>query len=247
MLLSLPVLAPEVPAVIEFSPAGERHLRLVLAMSRMGMILDEDLAGLRRTRMSANAIRVLIEKGWQRAVSGDYEYKLLSAFARLILPDEAEEQEFVAEDGTPLVGVAINAAQPEWMTIGPVFTAIEAMHPGLGRKALKVLESPLCHFGMPHTPGGAFELCQQLYWQGEDDETTALEEWGDEADEADIPRRAVMFDGVPEWAYMTHVEGHPSITDEEFHALAVQYAAHPTGKLLSALSRLLTIENESDQ
>lgn len=247
MLLSLPVLAPEVPAVIEFSPAGERHLRLVLAMSRMGMILDEDLAGLRRTRMSANAIRVLIEKGWQRAVSGDYEYKLLSAFARLILPDEAEEQEFVAEDGTPLVGVAINAAQPEWMTIGPVFAAIEAMHPGLGRKALKVLESPLCHFGMPHTPGGAFELCQQLYWQGEDDETTALEEWGDEADEADIPRRAVMFDGVPEWAYMTHVEGHPSITDEEFHALAVQYAAHPTGKLLSALSRLLTIENESDQ
>ena len=73
MLLSLPVLAPEVPAVIEFSPAGERHLRLVLAMSRMGMILDEDLASLRRTRMSANAIRVLIEKGWQRAVSGDYE------------------------------------------------------------------------------------------------------------------------------------------------------------------------------
>lgn len=63
MLLSLPVLAPEVPAVIEFSPAGERHLRLVLAMSRMGMILDEDLASLRRTRMTANAIRVLIEKG----------------------------------------------------------------------------------------------------------------------------------------------------------------------------------------
>lgn len=108
MLLSLPVIAPEVPAVIEFSPAGERHLRLVLAMSRMGMILDEDLAGLRRTRMSANAIRVLIEKGWQRAVRGDYEYKLLSAYARLILPSEDDAQEFISEDGTPLVGVAVN-------------------------------------------------------------------------------------------------------------------------------------------
>lgn len=246
MLLSLPVLAPEVPAVIEFSPAGERHLRLVLAMSRMGMILDEDLAGLRRTRMSANAIRLLIEKSWQRAVSGEYEYKLLSAYARLILPDETDEQEFVAEDGSPLVGVAINAAQPEWMTIGPVFTAIEKLHPGLGRKTLKIIESSLCHFGMPHTPGGAFELCQQMYWQGGDDETQALEEWGDEVDEADIPRRAVMFDGVPEWAYLTHVEGHPTISDEEFQALAVQYADHPAGKLLAAISRLHTAESDKE-
>lgn len=68
MLLTLPVFAPEVPAVIEFTPAGERHLRLVLAMSRLGMISDDDLAGLRRTSMSASAIRTLIEKGWQREV-----------------------------------------------------------------------------------------------------------------------------------------------------------------------------------
>lgn len=115
MLLTLPVFAPEVPAVIEFTPAGERHLRLVLAMSRLGMISDDDLAGLRRTSMSASAIRALIEKGWQREVGGDYSFKLISAYARLILPHRDSEEEFSTERGEPLVGVAINAGHPEWI------------------------------------------------------------------------------------------------------------------------------------
>lgn len=246
MLLSLPVFAPQVPPVIEFSPAGERHLRLVLAMSRMGMIQDDDLAGLRRTRMSASAIRTLIEKGWQRTVSGNYEFKLLAAFARLILPDETEEQEFVTKEGRPLVCVSINGAQPDWIAIGPLFSAVESLHPGLGRKALRTLETGLCHFGCPHTPSGAFELAQNLYWQGEEDETVALEEYGDEADEADIPRRAVMFDGIPEWSYLHHIEGYTELTDSEFVELAERYSDHPVGKALAALVRLHALNADSD-
>ena len=246
MLLSLPVIAPEVPAVIEFAPAGERHLRLVLAMSKLGMIQDDDLAGLRRTRMSASAIRTLIEKGWTRAIGSGYEFKLISAFARLILPDEYGEEEFTDADGQPLVGLAINAAQPEWITIGPAFTAIENLLPGLGHKALQVLDSGLVHFGMPHSPSGAFEMAQQYYWMGEDDETLALEEYGEEADEADIPRRAVLFDGIPEWAYLHCPKDTPRITDEEFTQLAIQYAAHPVGKLLGALSHLREIDQNND-
>ena len=106
MLLSLPVIAPGVPATIEFSPAGERHLRLVLAMSRLGMITDDDLASLRRTRMTTSAIRTLIERGWHRAIGGDYTYQMISAYARLLLPDAADE-DFIGSDGTPLIGFAI--------------------------------------------------------------------------------------------------------------------------------------------
>jgi len=246
VLLTLPVFAPEVPAVIEFTPAGERHLRLVLAMSRLGMISDDDLAGLRRTSMSAIAIRALIEKGWQREVGGDYSFKLISAYARLILPHRDSEEEFSTENGEPLVCVAINAGHPEWITIGKAFSAIEALQPGLGRKAIGILEGSLCHFGIPHTVGGAFEMAQNLYWYGEDDESVVLEEYGDEADDADIPRRADLFDGIPEWAYVKISNELPYSTDEEFAVATERLADHPVGKLLAALLHLDRIDSDND-
>lgn len=154
MLLSLPSLAPEVPATIEFSPAGERHLRLVLAMSRLGMITDDDLAGLRRTRMNASAIRTLIERGWSREIGQDYDFKLISAFSRLILPDI--QRSFIGSDEMPLVGFAINAAQPQWISIGKTFAAIESEAPGLGRAALQILNSALLPFRNAAYPGRGF-------------------------------------------------------------------------------------------
>ena len=246
MLLSLPVFAPEVPAVIEFTPAGERSLRLVLAMSRVGMILDDDLASLRRTRTQASHIRRLIESGWERAVGHLFNFRVLSAYARLILPDSTSEEEFTSPDDVPLVGLAINSSSPEFMVIGPAFTAIENQHPGLGKKALDIVGTALAHFGMPHIPTGAFELCQQIYWMGEEDETAALEEYGDEADEADVPRRAVLFDGIPEWAYLHHVADHPVVDNNQFHALALTYRDSPTGDILTAIAHLLQLEESPE-
>ena len=247
MLLTLPVFAPEVPAVIEFTSAGERHLRLVLAMSRLGMISEEDLAGLRRTSMSASAIRTLIEKGWQREVGGDYTFKLISAYARLILPHRDSEEEFSTESGAPLVGVAINAGHPEWIAIGKAFSAIEALQPGLGRKALGILEGSLSHFGSPHTAGGAFEMAQNLYWYGEDDESVVLEEYGDEADDADVPRRADLFDGIPAWAYVNISDDLPYASEEQFASAVERFADHPVGKLLAALLHLDRIDDDNDK
>jgi PRTRC genetic system protein F len=238
MLLSLPVIAPEVPATIEFSPAGERHLRLVLAMSRLGMITDDDLASLRRTRMTTSAIRTLIERGWHRAIGGDYTYQMISAYARLLLPDAADE-DFIGSDGTPLIGFAINASQPQWITIDKAFTAIESEAPGLGCAAIKILDSALCHFGVPHTPSGAFDMAQNLYWMGEEDETLAIEENGEDCD---MPTRAGLFQGVPEWAYKTYGEERLSITDDEFAAHVERLADAPVGKMLAALLRLKELE-----
>lgn len=239
MLLSLPVFAPEVPAVIEFSPAGERHLRLVLAMSRLGMISDADLSGLRRTRMSASVVRTLIETGWTRAIGGDYTFTLISAFSRLILPSEHDDEVFTSADGDPLVGLAINSAQPEWIAIGKAFTAIEAEVPDLGRVALRVLDSALCHFGIPHTPSGAFDLAQNLYWCGEEDETAAREE---NDDDCEIPTRADLFGGVPEWAYQSLQKGEAAISHDDFAAHVARLADKPVGKLLATLLRLKELD-----
>jgi hypothetical protein len=236
MLLSLPTFAPEIPAIIEFSSAGERHLRLVLAMSRLGMISEDDLAGLRRTRMKASAISALIETGWQRAVGGDYKFQLISAYAQLILPHPQDETEFVTADGEQLVGVSINSAQPEWIAVGAAFEAIEAECAGLGRTALRYMEGVLAHFGMPHSPSGANEMCQSLYWQGEEDETQVLEEYDDE--DADVPRRADLFEGVPEWAYATYKPEMVTVSDEDFPAHVERLADRPVGKLLAAILRL---------
>lgn len=238
MLLSLPVIAPEVPATIEFSPAGERHLRLVLAMSRLGMITDDDLASLRRTRMTTSAIRTLIERGWHRAIGSDYTFQTISAYARLILPDPTDE-DFIGGDGTPLIGLAINASQPQWISIGKAFTAIESEVPGLGCSAMRILDSALCHFGEPHTPSGAFDLAQNLYWQGEEDESLAIEENGEDCD---IPTRAGLFGEVPEWAYKTYGQERPSITDADFAAHVERLADAPVGKLLTALLRLKELD-----
>ncbi len=239
MLLNLPVFAPEVPAVIDFTPVGTNHLRLVLAMSRLGMISDDDLVALDGMGMETSAIRDLIEKGWQREIGGDYSFRVISAFARLILPAPGfDEEEFTSPEGKPLVGIAINSGTPEWILSGKAFTAIESLQTGLGRKALAILEGSLCHFGEPHTAGGAFSMAQYLYWYGEDDESTALEEYGDEAEEADIPRRADLFDGIPEWAYVNSSDEIPMASDDDFAEAVRKYANHPVGKLLAALHRL---------
>lgn len=239
MLLSLPTFAPEVPFVIEFTPASERHLRLVLAMSRLGMIQDADLDDLQRTGMSSNAIRCLVEKGWQRQVGQEFNFQTISAFATLILPDPSDEQRFTSKEGKPLVGVALSAGQPEWIAIGAFFTAVESLHSGLGMKALSVLDSLLTRFGQAHTPSGVLDICRGLHWYGEDDEAVVLEELGDEADEADIPRRDAVFHGVPEWAYDPFAANLPPvISNAEFAVLATQYAEHAVGKGLFALAQL---------
>lgn len=243
MLLSLPSFAPEVPATIEFSPAGERHLRLVLAMSRLGMITDDDLAGLRRTRMNASAIRTLIERGWSREIGQDYDFKLISAFSRLILPDATEES-FIGSDEMPLVGFAINAAQPQWISIGKTFAAIESEAPGLGRAALQILNSALCHFGTPHTPAGAFDMASHLYWMGEEDEQLALEENGEDCD---MPRRADLFGAIPEWAYRCYGTDLLSLTDDEFAAHVARLAEKPIGKVLAALLHLKQVNGDDSQ
>lgn len=239
MLLSLPVIAPEVPSIIDIGAIGERHLRLALSMSQFGMTSDADLAGLRRTKITKNVLTRLIGDGWRRSVGQEFTFKTISAYVELVLPDRSDEEFFTSGDGVPQVGMMLSASQPEWIIVGRALEAIEATHPGLGRAALRILESTLCHFGMPHTPGGALELCQHLYWFGEEDESVAMEE---EGEDADIPRRDVLFDGVPQWAYCGYSDEVVNMDSETFSACVERFADRPFGNFLASVLRLRDLE-----
>lgn len=240
MFLSLPVIAADVPAVIDFGTAGARHLRLALAMSRLGMISDEDLAPLRKTRMGESALKKLIDSGWQRTISADYEFSLISAYARLILAT-TDDEEFIDADGEPVVVLAINAAAPTWIVIGKAIEAVEAAQPGLGRAALDILDATLCRFGFPLTPSGAFEIAQMLHWQGEDDEHATIEEYGGDAD---VPTRADLFEGVPDWAYDWKRDKWPVVPASEFASHATRLTTDNIGPLLAALAELQHLERD---
>lgn len=248
MLLSLPVFAPEVPVNIDLSAPNERHLRLALAMSKLDMVSDEALAGLRGTRLSASDLRKLIEAGWKDLVGKDFEFKELSAGVDLVIPSPSDE-EFYGDGDVPLIGMMLLAGQPEWIAVGAAMEAIEAAHPGLGRTCLNRLETVLCHFGIPHTPSGCFEMAQQLHWYGENDETVVMEEVGEEdMENYDIPRRAVIFDGVPEWAYVTFEpeKTFATVDAADFPDVAAKFSDAPFGKFLAAVQELYDANADKD-
>lgn len=241
MFLSLPVFEDEIPAIIEFGKVGSRHLRLALAMSRLGMIADDDLAPLQKGRMEEATLKRLIENGWKRTVAADYDFSLISAYARLILATN-DDEDFVDANGEPIVVFAINAATPAWIAIGKAIEAIEAAQPGLGRAALNILDETLCRFGIPLTPSGAFEISQMLYWQGEDDENAVLET---EGEDADVPTRADLFDGIPDWAFDWNRGKWPVVSLNDFASHASRLASGNLGAILSALAELLHLERNT--
>ena len=80
MLLTLPGISPAIPAVMDFGTHGARHLRLALAMNRVGMVEQDKLASLRPSRFNSKALRHLIESNWMREVAPLFDFKVISAF-----------------------------------------------------------------------------------------------------------------------------------------------------------------------
>jgi PRTRC genetic system protein F len=240
MFLTLPAIAPEIPAVIDIAPASERCVRLALAASQHGLILDADLDGLEEAQLSSMVIHSLIEWGWHRAIGDAFDFQLLSADTQLLLP-EGEETPFVSPAGKKLVGLVIHAGQPECVTIGKVFSAMEALQPGLGRAANLRLDGALSRFGCPYTPMGAFWMAQHLYWFGDEDETSALEEYGEDEE---VVRRADLFAGIPEWAYCDANAENAPLSNRAFATAVRKLSGSPFGKLLADLHRLNTLNEK---
>ncbi len=238
MLLTLPDISPAIPAVMDFGTHGERHLRLALAMNRVGMVEQGQIASLRPSRFDSKALRHLIESNWMREVAPLFDFTVISAHATLIIPKD-DDEEWVSAETQPMCGVIINANAPGWIAVGKTMEALEKAMPGLGRKALDILDDVLSWFCMPFTPGGAYQMAQMLYWDGEDDEKGVLERYAAEGEDvSDVWKRNEIFDGVPDWAYDYQAKKPKKLDDRAFARIAKKMATGPYGPLLSSLARL---------
>lgn len=242
MLLTLPSIAPEVPGVHDFGKHGERHLRMALAMSRAGMIADSDLASLRKSRFTSHTLLQLIESNWLREVASSFDFKVISAHATLVIPGQSQSgcyDEYVSEEQGLMCGVVINANQPESISIGKTMEVMEAARRGLGCKAVDILDAALSWFCIPFSPGGAFQMAQMIYWDGENDEQEVLARYKEEGEgDVDVVKRAELFAGIPDWAFDHTLKRPKVLSNEAFAQAAKKMKRKPIGPLLSCLDRL---------
>lgn len=202
------------------------------------MVEQDKLASLRPSRFNSKALRHLIESNWMREVAPLFDFKVISAHATLIIPKD-DDEEWENTNKQPMCGVVINANTPEWIAVGKTMEALEKARPGLGRKALDILDDVLCWFSMPFTPGGAYQMAQMLYWEGENDEKGVLERYAEEGEDAsDVRKREELFDGIPDWAYAYQAKKPKKMDDRAFVRIAKKMADGPYGPLLSCLARL---------
>ena len=261
MLLSLPTFAPAIPLEIELGGVGIRHLRLALAMSRLGLITDEELNALGgdNAKIPGQTINRLIEDAFRREIGTLYDFKVLTATATLLLSSDPAQRDFF--DGynrdVMTAAVILESTYPEWMTISKSMLAVEAVHQGLGGAVLKTLDRILGWFGYPQTPSGTLDMCRDIFWMGADDEREVicevLEEGEDEAD-LDVVRRNDVFANIPVWAYDRDVirnqdakDAYPFIESNRISDYAVTYAGTPVGPLLTTVGRLADLLNAGDE
>lgn len=246
MLLSLPTLAPTIPTQIEFGGVSVRHLSLVLALSRLGLISEAQYASLSDHSLTATAVNGLVEQAL-RAKFGDlYRYQVLSTITALeVSSDDSHHDtyhsETVADLSIPFIAASSHPCD-EWVCVGPFMTQVDALEPGLGRLCMEIMDRILCWFGYPHTPAGVMDMARDWCWYGEDDETVALAEMTEEGtnpDDLDVVRRVDLIDGIPAWAYEWHKDPDTQLFNlKDMRGLASKHAHTPFGPFLEHMAFL---------
>ena len=217
---------------------------MVLLMSRLGLLTEDDTASITTASVSAASVLEILGNVWMRNLADSYDFEILSASATLIFPNRADIGYYEDLDPEKMyAAVVFNAFTPEWIAGGAVFEALEARCPGLGRTTIHHIDAVLYHFGLPHTINGVLDMCRHLDWMGEDDETAVLEELGDEAEDADVVRFADVVAGIPEWAYSQ--ESCSSILPpKKLQQQMKKLKNDPLGKIVAAIVRLDQLHHE---
>ena len=235
MLLSLPRISPRVPQTIVQGSAGNRHLRLALAMSQSRLIRQQDLIELAPDQpIPLSVFQKLLENGWQRATHQLREYRALAAHAYLVIqPDSGmlSPYECIPDDTEGMIVVAFG--EHRTVVVGPTLMELEALHPGLGGAAMRILTNALAWDSPPYTPMGAYELACYLYWEGMDDESHLV---NDDYDIDEVITKQELFGGMPEWAYEPCVKN--IVPSDEFLTLAERYKHSAYAPLMTQLHEL---------
>lgn len=236
MLLTLPTLAPEVPAQISFGGAGRSRVQLALGMSQAGLIRAGDLSRLHGGAVDIDTVDGLIESVWKREIGDLYALFMLRCEATLLVGLEADQLPGHCDGREGYAVVFDNQYDPEWFVVGPALTRLEARGTGLAYTALVLLDFALSMGDRPFTPLGALEMCQWMYWEGEEDESVVAADpdtYGD-----DIAKRAEIFGLIPEWALGKGVK---LLSPCKLARLAKTHADTPDGPLLKALAELAKV------
>ncbi len=77
---------------------------------------------------------------------------------------------------------------------------LERFVPGLGETALHYFYNTIYRLFHVFTPEIAMEEAKNCYWEGEEDETSVLEQYGEDASDTSIPRRKDFEKAIPLWA-----------------------------------------------
>ena len=242
MLLTLPTLDPCIPKSFRTGTLGVRQLKMMLAMSRLGLLTDDDLAGINAATVDAGIVMATLEAAWLRAVGDVYEYKLNSAYATLIFPDLGELDVHEENSVSLYAGVVYQSSQPEWIAGGKVFEALEEAHKGLGKTVISEIDSVLSRFGCPHTINGVLDMCSRTEWMGEENEKVMLEEYADEVNTDDVVRFVDVVEGVPEWAYKPDPD-FKYLTSDQLDRQVKRLGNNPLGKLVEVIARLARLLN----
>jgi len=237
MLLTLPALASKIPAVLEFGNCGEHHFRLALAMSRVGMFSDAALSKLRSPQIKGSGLIQLIDSVWMREIGPLFDFKVISAKASLLIPSNTGN--FIGPMGEPQCAIVFNADYPNVYQVGAVMDALETQNTGLGCTALSVIDFTISQFGIAFTPSGALEMASHLYWQGDDEETTVLQQYEEEEVSIDdLVTREKIFHGIPEWAYDCKARASLKLPAEDFARIAGEMSGTAFGPFLAHIVRI---------
>lgn len=221
MLLSLPVVSPDVPCEIVHGRAAAYHLQLAMAMSQAGLIRQSDLAGF----VPGEAIPVsgfirLLDEAWQRKTEGLFDFECLRTDVYLATPSVTEQ-----------FCIGIDVIGHENIVVGPLLTALSTLHPDLGGWVMSVLDEALYFGESTYTPPGAFDMAQYLYWEGEVDEKWVKETYGTDAE--DVPTTSDLFGHMPKWATTP-----PKATALQLRNIAQRFQDTTYGVFLHQVSRL---------
>lgn len=232
MFLNVPLIAPEVPARLSFGSADPRLCHLALAMGDSGLLPDAMLDGVEVKDFDYTSLRGLLTRAWESGLGAAFAFEVLAIHLVVAFP----RGEDVFEDGDRDDCMAhVVCAQPRWINVKPAIQLLEDHAPRLGARALELIDCVLSRLGIPFTPSGAAWMASMCYWFGEQDETLALEEAGEEYAD-DIPRRADLFEGIPEWVH----DFKPTANEREHrrHFRASRTAPVAVRRLVSALEAL---------
>lgn len=178
--------------------------QLLLSLIDDGAMLPVDFAG--RPTSAAELLKNALRRHWLEITRGERIFRWNLGVQQMEWPTTGDYA------GCPWLAIYPPPPDDDWFPcqpyfIGPAITRLESIMEGLGQTVLAVFFDALVYLPGTLSPRDTLWQCAFTHWHGCSDENEALAEMAatdgitvEQARETyDIPRRADLFAGMPEW------------------------------------------------